>query len=204
MLKKMFVGLIVSFAVPILMCNVSLAQSDINVNLTTGGTAKCTFSGKVPFRSIKTEANNVVVDAAKGTTQVSINSELDTEKNTFNANIFATVEATSSPLELLSGKEVSFESNTFEFSISKTSKSNGKTIQITNETPDGEKTSATGNLSVKSFDSKKNEVAGVIKIIFENTLKTLQKVEEDIGTDENGKVIVICRFNNVPISFSNQ
>ena len=199
MLKKTFVSLIISFVIPLLLCNFSFAQSDVNVDLTTGGNAKCTFSGKVPFRSIKAANNNVTVDALAGTTNVSINSELDTQKNTINADIFATIEATSNPLELLNGKEVNFQSDVFEFSISKTTKNNGKTIKITNETPDGERTSVTGNVSVQNFDSTKNLVSGVIKMVFANTLKTIQKLEEDIGTDENGKVTVICKFENVPV-----
>ena len=202
MLKKIFISLMISFIVPILICNFSFAQNDVDVDLTTGGTAKCTFSGKVPFRSIKAANNNLVVDSLAGTTQISIGSELDTEKNTLNADILATITATSDPLELLDGKEVAFESNEFTFSISKTTKSNGKTIQITNETTDGETTSVTGNVVVKSFDSTNNEVSGVIKMTFANTLKTIQKLEEDIEADENGKVTVICKFADIPVNFS--
>lgn len=201
MLKNIFVGLTASLVISILMCDFSFAQSDVNVDLTTGGSAKCTFSGKVPFRSIKASNNNAVIDPIAGTTQVSIGAELDTEKNTLNANIVATLTATSDPLELLNGKAVEFESDEFEFSISKTRKSDGKTIQITNETPDGEKTNVTGNLLVKSFDSKNNEASGVIKIVFENTLKTIETLEEDIEADVNGKVTAICKFENVPVNF---
>ena len=202
MLKKSFLSFIFSFAVLILMCNFSLAQSDVDVDLTTGGSAKCTFSGKVPFRSIKAADNNLVVDAANATTNVSITSELDTDKSTLNANILATVEATSNPLELLNGKEVTFQSDVFEFSISKTNKSSGKTTKVTNETPDGERTSVTGSILVKSFDSENNDVSGILKMTFANTLRTIQKLEEDIGTDENGKVTVLCKFEKVPVNFS--
>ena len=202
MLKKLFLGFIISFVVPVLMCNFSFAQDNVDVQLTTGGSAKCTFSGKVPFRSIKAADNNVVLDAANATTNVSISSDLDTEKSTVSANISATIKATSNPLELLNGKEVEFQSDVFEFSISKTNKSTGKKTEVTNETPDGDRTSVTGNVLVKSFDSENNEVSGVIKMTFANTLKTIQKLEETIGTDENGKVTVICKFENVPIDFS--
>ena len=203
MLKKLFLALIFSSIVPILMCNFSLAQSDIDVELTTGGTAKCVFNGKVPFRRIKAANNNVVLDAVTGKTDVSINSELDTEKNTINADIFATISAVSNPLELLNGKEVEFESDKFEFSLSKTRKSDGQTTIVTNETTAGETTSVTGNILVKSFDSEKNEASGVLKMVFANTLQTIRKLEEDIETDENGKVIVTCKFNKVPVNFSN-
>jgi hypothetical protein len=144
MLKKIFVSLIFSFVVPVLICNFSLAQSDVDVDLTTGGSAKCTFSGKVPFRSIKAANNNLVVDSETGTTEVSINSELDTEKSTVNADIFASIEVISNPLELLNGEIVEFES----------------------------------------------------------TLKTIQTLEEDIEADENGRVIVTCKFKDVPVNFS--
>ena len=201
MLKKIFIGLIISFIVPVLMCNFSLAQSDVGVDLTTGGTAKCNFSGKVPFRSIKAKNNNAVLDPIKGTVEVTINSELDTEKNTINADIFALVEAISDPAELINGMAVEFKSDKFEFSISKTKKSDGTTTQITNETPEGDRTSVTGNILVKSFDSENNEASGILKMVFANTLKTIEALEENIETDENGKVTVICKFDNVPVNF---
>ena len=34
------------------------------------------------------------------------------------------------------------------------------------------------------------------------TFKTIEKLEEDIETDENGRVTVKCTFKNVPVIFS--
>jgi len=200
MLSKSLTGLIVSFVIIIFACGYSFAQGDIDVELTTGGIARCVFNGKVPFRSIKAASNSLVVDTQTGLVKVLIESELDTEKSTLNANLFAIIEATSDPTALLSGKEVEFESTQFEFSISKTRKSDGKTIQISNETPEGERTNVTGNVLVKDFAG--SNASGVIKMVFANTLKTISSLEEDIETDENGKVVVTCRFDKVPINFS--
>ena len=74
MLKKLFIALILSFICILIPHNFSLAQSDVNVDLTTGGTAKCVFNGKVPFRSIKAANNNFVLDALNATAQVLIDS----------------------------------------------------------------------------------------------------------------------------------
>lgn len=202
MLKKLFVGLVILFVSALFVCSVSFAQSDVDVELTNGGSAKCVFNGRVPFRSIKAANNNLVIDTPSATADVSIKSELDTEKSTVSAGIFAVIEAVSDPTALLGGKEVSFQSKLFEFSISKTRKSDGKTIEVTNETPEGERTNVTGSILVKSFDDENSKVSGMLKMVFANTLKTIQKLEEDIETDENGKVTVLCRFENVPVNFS--
>ena len=202
MLNKSFVRLVISFVVVLLVSNYSFAQDEVDVELTTGGTAKCVFNGKVPFRTIMSADNNLLIDTDTGLTEVSISSELDTQKSILSVDLFATIEAVSDPLELLQGKEVEFQSNEFEFLISKTRKSDGKTIEVTNETPEGERTDVTGNVLVKSFDPVSNKVSGVIKIVFCNTFRTIQTLEEDIETDENGKVTVICRFNDVPVELS--
>lgn len=202
MLSKSLTGLVASFVVIIFMCDCSFAQDDIDVELTTGGTAKCVFNGRVPFRRIKAASNNLVVDTQTGLTKVSIESELDTEKSTLNANLFAIIEATSDPTALLSGEEVEFQSTQFEFSVSKTRKSDGTTVEVTNETPEGERTSVTGNVLVKDFDFVGNKASGIIKMVFANTLRTISSLEEDIETDENGKVVVTCRFDKVPVNFS--
>lgn len=201
MFKKIFAGFTVSLVSILLTASLSSAQDGVDVDLTTGGSANCVFNGKVPFRKIKAANNNLVVNTEAETTDVSISSELDTDKSTINADIFATIDV-SDPFELLNGESVDFESDEFEFSISKTRKSDGKLIQITNETSDGDLTTVTGNVVVNSFDSENNLVSGVLKMIFENTLKTIEKLDEDIQTDENGKVIVTCRFKDVPVNFS--
>ncbi len=201
MFKKSLV-LLVAFLLTICSCNDLFAQDEVDVDLITGGSAKCVFNGKVPFRSIKAANNNLVIDPLSGLTEVSINSELDTDKNTLNADLFAVIEAVSNPQELLQGEAVEFESNEFEFSISKTSKKTGKTTEVTNETPEGERTNVTGNVLVNQFDSASNQVSGTIKMVFANTLRTISGLEEDIEADENGKVTVLCRFSDVPVNFS--
>ena len=202
MLKKISIVSALLLMSILLANNFALAQNGVDVDLTTGGTAQCVFNGKVPFRKIKAANNNLVIDTETATAEVSISSELDTAKNTINADVFAIVEAISDPLELLNGNPVEFESNEFEFSISKTRKSDGKLIQVTNETPDGDLTTVTGNIVVNTFDSTDNIVSGVLKMVFENTLKTIEKLDEDIQADENGKVTVTCRFKDVPVEFS--
>lgn len=201
MFKKSFI-LLAAFLLTVCLCNDSFAQNEVDVNLTTGGSAKCVFNGKVPFKSIKAANNNLVIDPLSGLTNVSINSELDTDKNTINANIFAVIEAVSNPQALLQGQAVEFESNEFEFSISKTSKKSGKTTEVTNETPEGERTNVTGNVLVNEFNSVDNQATGTLKMVFANTLRTISNLEEDIEADENGKVTVICRFSDVPVNFS--
>ncbi len=202
MLKKLFCSSLFSFLSILFLCNFSFAQNDVDVDLITGGAAKCTFNGKVPFKSIKAANNNVVIDPLSGLTEVSINSELDTEKSTINADIFATIDAITDPQELLQGNEVEFESDEFEFSISKTSKKTGKTTEVSNETAEGDRTHVTGNVLVTSFDDENSKASGTLKMVFSNTLKTISNLEEDIETDENGKVTVICRFSDVPVNFS--
>ena len=172
------------------------AQDEIDVELATGGRVKCTFNGSVPFRRIKTTNNNVVVDI-DGTTEITIKSELDTEKNTINVDILAKIVALSNPIALLDGQPVDFDSTDFKFSISKTTKSDGKVIEITNETPEGERTTATGNVTVTNFE--KNLSTGVMRMVFENTFRTIEKLDEEIETDENGRVIVKCNFSDVPV-----
>ena len=190
------------FVVSILLINLFFAgstvfaQDEIDVELTTGGRVKCTFNGSVPFRRIKTTNNNVVVDI-DGTTEITIKSELDTEKNTINVDILAKIVALSNPIALLDGQPVDFDSTDFKFSISKMRKSDGKVIEITNETPEGERTTATGNVTVTNFE--KNLSTGVMRMVFENTFRTIEKLDEKIETDENGRVIVKCNFSDVPV-----
>ena len=173
-----------------------------NNELTTGGEAVCVFDGRVPFRRIKTTNNNVVVDI-DGTTEITIKSELDTEKNTINVDILAKIVALSNPFALLDGElvdfnnPVDFDSTDFKFSISKMRKSDGKVIEITNETPEGERTTATGNVTVTNFE--KNLSTGVMRMVFENTFRTIEKLDEKFETDENGRVIVKCNFSDVPV-----
>lgn len=203
MFKKLFVFSISLLLVVVFLHSPSFAQNDIDVELITGGSATCTFKGRVPFKRIKAANNNLVTNTNTGKTDVSIESELDTEKNTITANIFAVIEAVSNPIALLSGQEIEFQSNKFEFSISKIRKSDGALTEVTNETPEGERTNVTGNVLVKSFDNTSDQVSGVLRMVFENTFKTIEKLDEDIETDENGKVTVTCKFENVPVNFSN-
>ncbi len=86
-------------------------------------------------------------------------------------------------------------------SVSKTRKNNGKTIEITNLTPEGERTDVTSSILVTNFDRVNNKASFVIKMVFDNTFKTIQKPGEDIATDANGKVTVICKFKDAPVSF---
>ena len=143
----------------------------------------------------------MLVDNNTATAEVAIKSELDTEKSTINVDIFALIEAVSDPIALIGGDILEFQSEKFEFSLSRTRKSDGKVIKITNETPEGDRTNVTGNVLVKHFDIETSSVSGVIKMVFKNTLETIQKTEEDIATDENGSVTAICRFDNVPVTF---
>jgi len=179
--------------------NSAFAQTDtVDVEIPTGGVAQCVFNSKVPFHRITASNNNIVTDPLTGSTKVGINSELDTDKNTITVDILATVSALSDPSALLSGSEVTFESDEFDLSISKTDKKSGKTTNITNETAEGEKTSASATVIVKSFES--NQAAGSVKFVFSNTTKTIQKLEEDIKTTNNGQVIVRCNFAGIPVT----
>ncbi|MBI2995410.1 MAG: hypothetical protein HYY52_01705 [Candidatus Melainabacteria bacterium] len=201
MFKRLLFSLFIFMACSIFCSTYTFAQDEgIEVELITGGQANCRFNGKVPFRRIKASNNNIVTDASTGRTEVSINSELDTEKNTINANIFTVVEALSNPATLLSGESVTFESTDFEFSISKERKSDGKIIEVTNETPEGERTQGTVTILVDTFVD--NKASGTFQTTFTNTFRTIEKLEEDVETDENGRVIVKCTFKNVPVNFS--
>ena len=201
MLKRLLFSLFIFMTYLIFCCSYTFAQDEgIEVELITGGQANCQFSGKVPFRRIKASNNNIVTNTATGRTEVSVKSELDTEKNTINANIFTVVEALSNPASLLSGETVTFESTSFEFSISKVRKSDGKLIEVSNETPEGERTQGTTTIVVNNFVD--NKASGTFQTVFTNTFKTIEKLEEDIETDENGRVIVKCKFKDVPVSFS--
>lgn len=205
MLNKLKKSLLVFVVLLLLAANCfCLAQEEtsdgIDVELTTGGQANCVFNGRVPFRRIKAANNNLVVDTGTGLTEVSINSELDTEKNVINVDLHAVIEALSNPAALLDGEDVEFESRKFDFSISKQNKISGTTVEISNETPEGEKTTVTGKVVVNNFVN--NEATGVIRMVFANTFRTIEKLDEEIETDENGNVTIKCNFKNVPVNFT--
>lgn len=201
MFKRLLFSLFILMACFVFCGTYTFAQDEgIEVELVTGGQANCRFNGKVPFRRIKASNNNIVTNTTTGRTEVTVKSELDTEKNTINANIFTVIEALSNPASLLSGETVTFESTSFEFSISKVRKSDGKLIEVSNETPEGERTQGTTTIVVNTF--VENKASGTFETIFTNTFKTIEQLEEDIETDENGRVIVKCTFKNVPVNFS--
>ena len=202
MVKKI-VGFIMIVLVLIFTSDISFAQGEGNIQFDTGGTAKCTFNGKVPFRKIKAEINKIVVDTDKETASVSIKSELDNDINTLSAELSATLEAISDPSIILNGEPVDFQSENLDLSISKTRNSDGRVIDVTNETADGDKTGATGSVTVTNFNPETNEASGKLKVIFEDTLRTIE-TDEDTNSTENGKVVVRCTFDSIPVTISGE
>ncbi len=200
MLNKSFLAPIISSIIILFLSNCSFAQSKAS-DLTTEKTGKCTFNGNAPFHSIKITNSSLIANNATGVAQILINSELDTPRDTFNADIVAVIESISASVSLLQGQEVQLQSKQFQFSISKTGKNNGRIIEITNKTPDGGRTDVIGSVLVTNFDRVSNKVSFVIKMVFDNTFKTIQKLNEDLKTDANGKVTVTCKFKDAPVSF---
>ena len=201
MLNKLNCALIASSLIVLFLCSYSFAQSD-DAGLLTEKNAKCTFNGNVPFHSIKIVDGSLTANSQTGTAEILIKSELDVGKNTLNADIVAVIESISGSVSLLSGQEVKLHSKQFEFLISKTRKNNGKTIEITNKTPEGGRTDVVGSILVTNFDRLNNKASFILKMIFGNTFKITQQLGQDIGTDANGKVTAICRFKNAPVTFT--
>lgn len=177
-------------------------ETDVDVNVTTGGIASCVFNKKAPFHTITAENNNFVVNLLSGGTNVSINSELETDKSKINVEILASINSLSDPSALLNGETVSFESNSFDLNLSKENKTTGKITNVTNDTLEEERPKASASITVKSFEN--NLAAGSIKLIFTNTEKTIQQLDEEISTSENGSVIVRCDFSGIPVTTSFQ
>ncbi len=200
MKNKLLIVLIISPVIILFVGDRSFAQNN-DAGSITKKNAKCTFNGNVPFHSIKTVDGSLIANNSTGVAEILINSELDTARDTFNADIVAIIESISASVSLLSGEEVKLQSKQFQFSISKTRKNNGKTIEITNKTPEGARTDVTSSILVTNFDRVNNKASFVIKMVFENTFKTIQKLGEDVETNENGKVTVRCKFKDAPVNF---
>lgn len=199
MLKKLFL----IFISLMLFSISSFAQEEgDNVEIVLGGIAKCSFSGRVPFRKIQAINNTLITDMITGRTEISFQIELDSQRKNLNAEIVTLIESLPPGVELLGGAPIDFDSINTRFSIVKASKIDGTIFQVSNETPQGNKTVATGTVVISRFEGTDNLADGVVKLVFDNTFRTIQKPGEDVEIIDNGKVKVKCSFKNIPVSIS--
>lgn len=202
-MQRNFLLLLVLSIVFCISLNVYAQDDDTSFLEFTGGTAKCTFNGRVPFKRVLALNNNLVISHSNGTIELLIFSQATNANNQTNARFFTSLETLSNPEIILEGDKVNFTSGTFDLELTKKRVTDMRTVEITNELLESddvdvdEKTSAKGYVQITNFDE--NIASGKIRATFKNTLRTIKVQDEEVQSNENGKAIVRCTFEDVPV-----
>jgi len=192
---------LVSTLISFLFVNFSYAQGDIPEDVVVGGKAICAIRGRVPVKKVKADGNRLLLLQSGGITNGSFSIQLIIAKKKFSIDLnilglFGRVEDVDS---FLNGEVVKFENSNSDFVLKKTRSSNGVVREVSNLLSTGEKGNLKGKIKVTS--SENNLVNGRLKFTFQNTSFKFTMGGEDLnGRDNNGKVVVVCRFKDVPVA----
>ena len=169
--------------------------SDANL----GGEAKCIIRGKgVPFKSGTTDANRLLLVQNEGMASGSIlfQKVLTTDRFTIDASAQAFFGLIEDLDGFLAGKKLDFESSDSDLGLKKITPGNNTVIEVINVFDDETKGNLKGTIQLKSSDNEK--ATGQIKLTFESTIRKVTKSGETTQSD-NGKVLIKCKFKDVPI-----
>ena len=202
MLRKLIFYLLV-IAIALLITNISFAQSETSEDIVTGGKASCIFRGSVPFKRVVADGNRLLLLQAGGITKASIiiQSIFETKNESIDVNILALLgQILDTDLFLNKGKVQDFENIESDLILKQTKKSDGQVTEVSNVTQGSERTAING--SFKITNSKDNKASGVLNLICKNTFHSVKSREGSVVETkaDNGKVIVRCRFKDVPIA----
>lgn len=197
MYKKLLFCSIILFVVLLQIKSLSFAQDEIPEDVIVGGKAKCVINGRTPFRRFLADGNRLLIlqsgDFSKAS--FSIQSIFENKKQSNDVNILALLGPLASVEGFLGGKALVFENLDSDLEIKTINKSSGETIEIKNQDEEGVKTSLLGR--IKIISSQGGTVSGITRLNFQETF-TLEETNSNL--EDNGRVIIICRFKDVPIA----
>lgn len=164
----------------------------------TGGKVICRFSGDTDEFSKKvllSGENSIVLDSTDNTVEFLFEGDNLTGKQDSSLSLFATIRGISPEL-FLSNDFHSALSNEAELAIGK-SADDGEEFEITNLIDGSAEKNAVVNIQIKRLKNKK--ASGNLKVRFPETV-AITTVNNMESVEENGKVIVSCKFAGVPVS----
>jgi len=186
--------LTLSFLLMCSSCAYAIDIIDIGVDLPLSGEAICKFSGNVPVRKIKTLNNSLTNDIVTFSLGISLESEIETNKSSLTASIRASISPFLGTIEGHAGEVL--KNGRFQFSILKTTNETEETIEVVSGAKDGQSAPSKGIIKITKIEN--NKASGELKAVFKKTTETIMSAEKD-SKEENGKVIVRCKFKDIPV-----
>ena len=194
-LKYIFISLILVFS----LSSSSFAQDEIPEDVVVGGKAKCVINGRASFRRFIADGNRLLIlqagEFSKGS--ISIQSIFENKRRSNDVNILALFGVIEDADSFLNGKTQVFEDSDSDLEIKSVNKKNSEAIEIKNQDKEGLRSKLVGRIKITNSDSDK--VSGITRLNFERTF-LVEGDEPNLTFKDNGRVIIICRFSNVPLA----
>ena len=179
--------------------NSSYAQDESSAPI-LGGTATCSVSGRSPLKKFVADGNRVLILQAEGISKGSIQLQnfFENESGVIDVNIIALFGEVPDLDLFLAGRIHSFNRNDSTLVLKKTLSKTNTTIELTNQIAEDENVSIEGKLKVKSIGN--SLVNGSLNLIMNNShlKKTVGENETELNIN-NGKIVVRCKLNQIPI-----
>lgn len=197
-MKKYYL-LLITFSLCILSCN---AQSD---PIVPAGTVTCKIGGKkkrAPFKKFVADGNKISVVETLAISQASfsINSIVNDEEEIRDANLSILIPVFTLDDLFNAGRE-KIDSNNSEVNLKLTDKISGEETLVQNLDIKNERTNIRGRINIK--DQGNGTVKGNMRIAVFETTKTISSGEEESTKDEsNGKIVLKCKFKDVPFEIT--
>lgn len=196
LLKYIFISLTLIFS----LSTYTFAQDEIPEDVIVGGKAKCVINGRAPFRRFIADGNRLLIlqsgDFNKGS--ISIQSIFENKRLSNDINILALLGTIPDVDSFLSGETLVFEDSDSDLEIKSINKTNNVVLKILNLDPGGVKSKLLGRIKITSSDNEK--VSGITRLSFKKSaIQDLSGSTLNLPQD-NGRMIIICRFKDVPLA----
>lgn len=166
---------------------------------TVGGEADCVVSGRSPVKEFLADGNRLLLLQKLRITNGSIQLQAFTAQDgdLIDINILVLLGTIPDPDAFLNREVRRFGNRSSDLSIKKTSATTGDVSELSNIFEDDTRGALKGKIKVKSKDNLAN---GNLRFIFENTNLKITSDEVINKTDDNnGKIILKCKFKDIPV-----